>query len=372
MRLYLTSFLDYYREGLRAHRNGDAAEARYNLLKAAEYLFKLARESDGEIRESRKKNAQRLLQLAKRIGSNSQSQRQAPVRSKASVAGDDRDDTAKAEKWIVSEKPQVTFDDVAGLEDVKKVIEKRVIYPRMYPEITKKYKKKAGGGVLLYGPPGTGKTMIARAIAAELDAVFFSVKCSDIMNKWVGEAEKNLQRLFEAARNYSRSVIFMDETDAIISKRGSDSAVVNRVIQEFLVQVDGFQSKDNCLLLLGATNRPWDIDRAALRNGRFGELIYVGLPDTPARAKILKDALLGVPIDESINLDEVAAKMEGFSGADILGICVMATDLPYDREIKTHLSQRVEKEDLEEAIAKARPSVGPDELKRYQKFGGLS
>ena len=371
MSIYLTSYIHYYQAGLRAYRNNDKAEAKYNLLKAAECLFKLAHESNGKVREHRKRSAQHFLDLARNISPNSITPLEANARKKTAIKVGDEDDHSKAEKWIITEKPNITFDDVAGLDEVKEVIERRIIHALLYPDITKRWKKKVGGGVLLYGPPGTGKTMIAKAIAAEIDAAFFSVKCSDIMNKWVGEAEKNLKRLFDASRAYSRSVIFMDETDAIISKRGSDSTVVNRVIQEFLVQVDGFQSQDNCLLLLGATNRPWDIDEAALRNGRFGKLIYVGLPDAPARARIISDAFMGLDMDESIDIEGIAAKLDGFSGADIVGICEEATDFPYDREIHTGLPQRLEREDLEKAIAKTKPSVKSEQLNRYRKFGGL-
>jgi len=289
---HLDIFERYHKRGLDAYRKGDMPTARRNLLKAAEVLFKLAAASRGELQRVRKDKAQKLLELARSIDPQA-----APPASRnpaaAVAAGDDETQATGGEQWIVTDAPDVRMDDVAGLEDVKAVIRKRVIYPFQHPEITKKYRKRPGGGVLLYGPPGTGKTMMAKAIAAEVEATFFAVKCSDIMTKWVGEAEKNLKRLFDAARARERAVVFMDETEAIVARRGGNSTVMNRVIPEFLAQIDGLQGRQAGLLLLGATNRPWDMDEAALRPGRFGELIYVPLPDLAARRQIIAAACEG-------------------------------------------------------------------------------
>jgi transitional endoplasmic reticulum ATPase len=260
------------------------------------------------------------------------------------------------------------MDDVAGLEEVKAAIRKRVIYPFQHPEVTRKYRKQAGGGVLLYGPPGTGKTMIAKAIASEVDATFFSVKCSDVMSKWVGQAERNVSRLFEAARGRERAVVFLDETEAIVAKRGGDSTVMNRVIPEFLAQVDGLEGRPGGPLLLGATNRPWDMDDAALRPGRFGELIYVPLPDVVARRQIVAAALKGILLAEQIDVGAIAAQAEGYSGADSVALCEAAKDGPYEREIDSGLPQRLEVADLADAFRRVRPSVSPAQLRRYEKF----
>jgi transitional endoplasmic reticulum ATPase len=367
---HLDIFERYHTRGLAAYRNGDLATARRSFLKASETLFKLAAESQGELQKVRKEKANRLLALARSIDPHAPAQ-SPPATSGRGVAATDAEaesDVRSGRQWIVTTPPDVKMSDVAGLDDVKALIRKRVVYPFQHPEITKKYRKQAGGGVLLYGPPGTGKTMIARAIANEVNATFFSVKCSDIMTKWVGEAEKNLKRLFDATRDHPRAVVFMDETEALVAKRGGDSTVMNRVIPEFLAQVDGLQGRHGGLLLLGATNRPWDMDEAALRPGRFGEKIYVPLPDTSARKQIIAGALAGIPLAETIDIDGLASRTDRYSGADLVGLCEQIKDSPYEREISSGLAQRVEPEDVESALARCRPSVSAAMLKRYEAF----
>ncbi len=361
----LEQFEEHRAEGLQAHRVGDGNNARYHLLKAAEYLFRLAEESKGRLRTERVRKAERLLKTASAIepGMPHEKVREGGQGEKTADGGDGES------RWIVTRKPGIRFDDVAGLEDVKAVIRRRVIYPFVHPEITDRYKKKSGGGVLLYGPPGTGKTMIAKAIATELEATFFSIRCSDIMSKWVGEAEQNLQRLFTAARACPRAVLFLDETEAIVARRGGTSTVMNRVIPEFLAQVDGVDTQESSLLLLGATNRPWDMDEAALRTGRFGELIYVGPPDFEARYEILRRALEGIPMSDDVDLEELARDLNGFSGADIVGVVERIKDKPYDREIQHGLaSSRIEPEDAQEIIANSKPSLTKAQLKQYEAF----
>lgn len=369
---YLDIFDRYHKRGLEAYRSGDLQTARHSFLKASETLFKLAADSKGELQRVRKEKAAKLLELARSID---------PAATKRAGAADGlaaggpkaaakegEERAIDGNRWIVTERPEVCFTDIAGVEDVRAVLRKRVIYPFQNPEVTRKYHKQAGGGVLLYGPPGTGKTMIAKAVANEIDAVFFSVKCSDIMSKWVGEAERNLKALFEAARRRPRAVIFLDETEAIVAKRGGDSTVMNRVIPEFLAQVDGIQGRHQGLLLLGATNRPWDMDEAALRTGRFGELIYVPLPDEPARRTIIAGALKGLPLAEDLDINALAGRTEGLSGADLTGLCEIAKDGPYEREITTGTSQRLEAADVDTAYRRFRPSVTPALLARYEKF----
>jgi len=371
-RFYLENFERHRKRAMTAHKRGDTGTARVELLRAAEMLFKLAALATGELRDVRTRRAQELVKMAKAMpvdskdaAGDSTTARRAPT----PAGRDDKDeDTPETDQWIVATAPDVTMDDVAGLEDVKATIRKRVIYPFQHPEITKKFKKKAGGGVLLYGPPGNGKTMIAKAIAAEVDATFFSVKCSDIISKWVGQAEQNLKALFDAARQHPRAVVFMDETEAIVSKRGGNSTVMNRVIPEFLSQVDGLQGAHGGLLLLGATNRPWDIDEAALRTGRFGELIYVPLPDEPARRHIIAASLSGIPLADDVDFTSLSHATEGYSGADLIGLCEAAKDAPYEREISTSIEQQLESADLDAALDRVHPSVSARSLAKYKRF----
>ena len=210
--------------------------------------------------------------------------------------------------------------------------------------------------------------MIAKAIATELDAQFLNVKSSNIMSQWVGVAEQNLARLFEVARRYPISVIFLDETEALVGKRGGQSTVMNRVVPEFLSQVDGLDPKVNCILLMGATNRPWDMDEAAMRTGRFGEKFYVGLPDPAAREQILHFNLDGIPMEPGVDFRLLAEKLDGYSGADIAGVCIKATDFPFRRQIGTGAETLLTVADLEQAIREVPPSVSQSMLERYRKF----
>lgn len=362
---YLDTFQRLYKRGLDAYRRGDLKRARADLLRSAEMLLKLAAGSAGRLRAARKAKAHQILELAKSIDPKGEPRKKV---KRPMQVGEGQEAEEGGEKWIVATVPDVRMADVAGLEDVKAAIRKRVIYPFQHPEVTKKYRKQAGGGVLLYGPPGTGKTMIAKAIANEVGATFFSVRCSDIMSKWVGEAEQNLKRLFDTAREQARAVVFLDETEAIVARRGGGSTVMNRVIPEFLSQVDGLQGQASGLLLLGATNRPWDMDEAALRPGRFDELIFVPLPDLVARRQILADALAGIPLAEEIDIDALASETEGHSGADLVALCEVAKDAPYEREINSGSPQQMEVGDVTAAFDRVRPSVSKSQLARYRKF----
>jgi len=359
--LLLDIFDRHHKRGMEAHKAGKHAEARRRLLQAAEALMKLAALSTGQLRTSRMERADRLVELAKSIPSSAG--KDGARKSAAAEAVDD-----DGNKWIVTEVPDVSLDDVAGLDDVKAAIRKRVIYPFEHQEITKRYRKRSGGGVLLYGPPGTGKTMLAKAVANEINASFFSVRGSDIMSKWVGEAEGNLKSLFTATRDHERAVLFFDETEAIVAKRGGHSTVMNRVIPEFLAQVDGISGQHTGLLLLGATNRPWDMDEAALRPGRFDELIYVHLPDDLSRKMIISDSLAGVPLAQDIDIEWLVAKTEGYSGADCVAFCEAAKDAPIDREIATRVPQCIEQSDFEQALQRGRKSVSKKMLARYNAF----
>lgn len=360
--LYLKNFEAHKAKGLAAHRAGQLGAARYNLLKAAEYLFLLAGKSKDPLRSTRKAQAQKLVEIAKKL----------PAQRAKTPAGEDQDAAASdASRWIVSKKPGVSFADVAGLDAVKDEIRRLVIYPFKHPDATERFRKQAGGGVLLYGPPGTGKTMIAKAIATEIDATFFAVRCSDVMSRWFGEAERNLKALFEEARAQPRAVIFLDEVEAIIAKRGQGSTVMNRVIPEFLSQIDGLGTETACLLLLGATNRPWDMDEAALRAGRFGRMIYVGLPDLAARRAILAKKLDEIPLAGDVDIDALADELDGYSGADIAGprgVVDTATDFPYERAIDGDEQAVLTRDDLARAIELVKPTVSQSMLTRYNRF----
>ncbi len=186
----------------------------------------------------------------------------------------------------------VSFSDVVGLADVKEAVFDKIINPRKHPELYKKFNIKTGGGILMYGPPGTGKTMIAKAIAKEIGADFYSIKCSDHISKWFGETERNIRELFDKARESKTSIIFFDEIDALaVNRDGCSSSPMQRVVPELLAQIQGIneQKKGHSMLLIAATNKLWLIDSGFLRPGRFDDKIYVGLPDTDARAELVRE-----------------------------------------------------------------------------------
>jgi len=271
--------------------------------------------------------------------------------------------------WLLEERPNVRFSDVAGLEEVKQAILVRMVYPFTRPDLAERYRVRTGGGILLYGPPGTGKTLLARAVAGEIDAAFFHIKPSDIMSKWVGEAEQNVAKLFGAARQYPRAVIFIDEIEALVPKRRSThSTVMQRLVPEILQQLQGLEEHDVALLLIGATNEPWALDPAILRPGRFDYKIYVPLPDERARRRILELNLKDRPLAEDVDLGELARLTEGYSGADVVRVVDYATEEVFREAVITGEERPITMIDFLRALEVIRPSVNPKDLQKFESF----
>lgn len=369
MRFELEKSAEHLEKGLKLEKEGDLKGARYNLLKAAEYLYKAAEKSEPGLKASRIERAESILKRADALGQQTHAGgRSAPV-SQA-------EGTADASEWMVSERPGLRLDDVAGLEDVKEQIRIRMIYPFAHPDLAQRFGIKKGGGLLLYGPPGTGKTMLAKAVAGEIEAAFFTVKPSEIMSKWVGEAEQNIARLFNEARKNERAIIFIDEVESLVPKRsGSHSTVMQRVVPQILSEMEGFASgkeKEKALLFMGATNEPWSLDEAVMRPGRFDERVHVSLPDFEARRKILEIHLADKPLADDVSLDEIARMLEGYSGADIRRICEKACDIPFVESVRTGQERQVEKRDILTVKGQVRPSVSAKALEKFERFAGGS
>jgi len=366
MRFQLDKAKEHLEDGLAAQQAEDYQQARYHYLKAAEYMLKAAKKSEGALQEKRYRYAQELVERAKRMEPLVEAQRRQRERAQrqAIAAG-----AADASAWLVQERPDVRFADVAGLEDVKEQIRLKFIYPFTHPDKAQRFGIRPGGGILLFGPPGTGKTLIARAVAGELDAAFFTVKPSEIMSKWVGEAERNVAALFAAAKSYERAVIFVDEVEALVPKRRSSiSSVMKRVVPQFLAELEGFRGRHPGLLFIGATNEPWALDPAVLRPGRFDEKIYVPLPDFAARRRILELNLKGRPLSPEVNLDDLAERLEGYSGADIANICAKACAIPFLEAVEEGVERDVEWRDFEAVLLEVQPSVNPKDLKKFEEF----
>lgn len=355
----------YYSAANKAKSDGNIELAKRNYLLAAETLLKLAKTSSPELKKARLERARRLEEIATGLRAAEENKKDT-LRSRGPAEADD-DGSAQ---WKSAAIPDVSFADIAGLDDVKRAITVRMIDPLKYPDKYALYGKKSGGGVLLYGPPGTGKTMIAKAIAREVGAKFYAVKGSDIVSKWVGESEKNINSLFETARKDDLAIIFIDEMDSLIGRRGVDTHNDKRV-NEFLQQIDGFVGRAPNLLLLGATNRPWDIDGAAMRSGRFSQKIYVPLPDAPARRFLLSKALKGVPVADDLNVDALVTASYGYSGADIDEVCDRAKEGPLLKAIATDSAVKVSMRDFEKAFREVRPTVDPKEIERFERYAGI-
>eukprot|EP01111_Echinosteliopsis_oligospora_P013085 TRINITY_DN45_c1_g1_i2.p1 TRINITY_DN45_c1_g1~~TRINITY_DN45_c1_g1_i2.p1 ORF type:complete len:797 (-),score=286.79 TRINITY_DN45_c1_g1_i2:80-2470(-) len=292
----------------------------------------------------------------------------------------------------VVEVPNVTWEDIGGLEDVKRELKETVQYPVEHPEKFKKFGMQPSKGVLFYGPPGCGKTLLAKAIANECQANFISIKGPELLTMWFGESEANVRELFDKARQAAPCVLFFDELDSIARARGSSSGDAggagDRVINQILTEMDGMGAKKN-VFIIGATNRPDIIDPAVLRPGRLDQLIYIPLPDMGSRVNILKANLKRSPIAKDVDLDFLAMKTEGFSGADLTEICQRACKLAIRESIEkdieaTRLRQEkgedamdTEVEDpvpeitrahFEEAMKYARRSVSDNDIRKYEMF----
>ena len=272
--------------------------------------------------------------------------------------------------------PSVTFDDIAGLEDVKQAVKLKVLLPLSNPEVFEGYERKSGGGLLLYGPPGTGKTMVAAAIAREIGAKFCSVKPSDLLNQGVGNTEKAVRALFAEARSFPCAVICFDEMDSI-SPKSTRSQYARQLRSELLAQLQGTEAyggeQGNILFLIAATNKPWDVDGAFLRPGRFGTKIYVGLPDEGARRYLIErrlDKLRAkgiVQVDDDIDLDGIVADTQGFNGADVVNLLDRAEELSALRAMNGG-GKRLSREDFSAALGQISSSVQSEDIQRLLEW----
>jgi SpoVK/Ycf46/Vps4 family AAA+-type ATPase len=340
----------------------DYAKAFFHTAKAAEFGLKLAEQCEGKIARRYVDDAFELIQIAETLKAKAAKQdRKSVDKVLRETAGEAAENEAKS-AWELQEKPTEKLADVAGLEDVKETLQEKVILPFQKPEVFQRFKAKMGAGVLMFGPPGNGKTFVAKAIAGELDAAFFPVNASQIKDKYVGESEKNMQRLFDEARKNEKAVIFIDEAEHLLSKRGNRKI---GVVAQFLNLADGLVKNKNCLLILAATNKPWNLDEAVIRPGRLGTHIYVGPPDATAREAIVKYNMREVPLAEDVSPAEIAAKTDGYSGADLAEVCDRAKMMAIKRQLTSGKDEAITAEDFAAALGKVKPSVTPDQIEEY-------
>ncbi|XP_071819199.1 katanin p60 ATPase-containing subunit A1-like [Apostichopus japonicus] len=304
-------------------------------------------------------------------------------------AGFDKDLVENLERDIIQRNPSVRWTDIAGLPEAKRLLEEAVVLPMYMPDFFKGI-RRPWKGVLMVGPPGTGKTMLAKAVATECGTTFFNVSSASLTSKYHGESEKLVRILFEMARFYAPSTIFIDEIDSICSKRGgsSEHEASRRIKSELLVQMDGVSEavSDNAgedgspksVMVLAATNFPWDIDEALRR--RLEKRIYIPLPEQEGREALLKINLKEVPFADDVDLSSIAEKLEGYSGADITNVCRDASMMAMRRRIQglrpeeirnipeSELNLPTTMADFIEALKKVSKSVGKDDLEKYKKW----
>lgn len=262
-----------------------------------------------------------------------------------------------AEKDIEVERPQITFDDVGGMDTIKEEIRLKIIYPLQHREMFEAYGKSIGGGILMYGAPGCGKTHLARATAGEIDAGFLSIGINDVLDMWIGNSERNLHALFEQARQCSPCVLFFDEVDALGAKRSDMRQSAGRhLINQFLSEMDGVDASNEGVLILAATNAPWHLDSAFRRPGRFDRVLFVPPPDTEARQQILRILMQGKP-SADIDFSHVAKKTSHFSGADLKAVIDLAVEAKLQDAMKAGGIQPLTTKDLVRAARQHRPTT---------------
>ena len=299
----------------------------------------------------------------------------------------------------VVEVPTTTWADIGGLDKVKQELQETVSYPVEHPEKFLKYGMNPSKGVLFYGPPGTGKTLLAKAIAHECQANFISIKGPELLTMWFGESEANVRDVFDKARAAAPCVMFFDELDSIAKSRGGSSGDAggagDRVINQILTEMDGMNAKKN-VFVIGATNRPEQIDPAILRPGRLDQLIYIPLPNEASRLDILRATLKNSPVSSRVDLSFLAKHTHGFSGADLSEVCQRAAKLAIRESIDADVRREKEREargeevkmeedvsaaaaeedpvpeitpeHFEEAMRFARRSVSDADIRRYEMF----
>lgn len=253
--------------------------------------------------------------------------------------------------------PRYRFKDVAGMDKLKQEIAVKILYPFKFPFVYKFFNKDIGGGILMYGPPGCGKSLIAEATAGEANVNFFHVKASDVKSKYVGETEKNIAKLFEDARKNQPCIIFFDEFEALGQDRATAGKYNKGGVSQLLTEMDGVGNKNQQILLLAATNEPWNIDSALKREGRFGTTIFVPPPDKNSRASIMCQHMSKIPREQAIDYAKLSLLTENMSGADIKSIVNKAVEKTILQCLDNGKLRGIGTQDLLDAIRDIKPTL---------------
>lgn len=357
-----------------AEKRGDYEIALYNMKKAVEILENIIRNyPDHPMISLYIKSLKQYKLKVKQLESKLLPASGGPGEEEYRVEIRDGKSPDLPPEFVLKEKPNVTFDDIAGLEDAKEAIKEAIIYPIKRPDL---FPLGWPRGILLYGPPGTGKTMLGAAVANEVDGEFLYVSAASIMSKWLGEGEKNVKRLFDYARKKAEHgtpvIIFIDEIDDLLGVHSSEVGGEVRVRNQFLKEMDGLQDKGKKLhvYVIGATNKPWKLDDPFVR--RFQKRIYVPLPNKEARKKLLEMLTAKIKLASDVDLDKLADMLEGYNGSDIKDIVFDA----YMRTVKDYFKngsegdgpRPVSMRDFEEVIKRRKPSVNPESLRKLEEW----
>ncbi len=278
---------------------------------------------------------------------------------------------------VMKDKPRISWDEVIGLGDAKTALQESIVYPAQRPDLFPLGWPK---GILLYGPPGNGKTLIAAATASEIDGYFINVDAASMMSKWLGEAEKNVAKLFAMSRRTAQKesvpvILFVDELDSLLGTRTNEVGGEVRVKNQFLTEMDGINSKSTKLQLyvIGATNKPWSLDWPFLR--RFQKRIYVALPDYDARSQMFRLYTAALNVNEDLKLEELAKTTDGYSASDIRDIC-QSVQLKVVNELfasgrasdGTSKTRKISTSDLKDILKNRKPSVSPEMVRAYARW----
>ncbi|MEM3071735.1 MAG: AAA family ATPase, partial [Candidatus Anstonellales archaeon] len=260
------------------------------------------------------------------------------------------------------QKPNMKFSDVAGMEKLKTEINEAIVYPLLKPDLARKYGKFGGGGMMLYGPPGCGKTFIVKAAAGECNSAFINAKISDVLDMYVGNTEKNIHAIFETARKNTPSIVFFDELEALGGRREDmtqATSYMKMAVNQLLYEMDGIESNNVNVLILGATNAPWDVDPALRRSGRFGKTIFVPEPDFASRKAILRMHAKKRPVSKFIAYNRIALATWGYSSSDLKALVEDAAAIPWREAFKTGKQRNITTSDFITALKKRRSTLPP-------------
>ncbi len=376
---------------------GMKKEACQHYLKASKILIMLSNSSSlPSVRKHYLKRAQecvdrvRFISGIKKVSSGPVEGLSTPVKSDsapvahstsdrpAEAIADEDEDSKKLREMIadtiITERPNVKMSEVAGLEEAKQAINDAILAPMKHPELFKGKARQPWRGILFYGPAGCGKTLVAKAVATEINATFFNVSAANIVSKWLGESERLVRNLFEMARKNQPAIIFIDELDSVgVARSGDDVGGERRMKTQILTEMQGLASNaEDRVTVIGATNLPWELDFAI--RSRFEKRIQVPLPDKMARKRIFEIHMEDVAIAPEVDYGELADLSEGYSGRDLSIVCKEAAMEPIrelqvsgrmDEEEEILELRAVSREDFLDAIENIRPATSPEDLKRY-------